>query len=103
MAVKVTLPNVKQPITDASGYITKAHYDFLRSLWNRTGGNNDNINDVETDINSMQLFTFRTRVSELEKRLNDLDKEITSHTAFRSRIGDLEKRINDLEKELASI
>lgn len=75
---KVTLPNVKQPITDGSGYITKAHFDFLRTLWNRTGGNNDDIDDIEQDITTSELLTFKTQIEDLRKRLENLEKEITA-------------------------
>lgn len=76
MAIKVSFPNVKQPISDASGYITKAHYDFLRELWNRTGGNNDTISDIETDLSSAELLIFRNRIRELEKRVKDLETQL---------------------------
>ena len=76
--VKSTIPNVKQPITDQDGYITKAHFDFLRTLWLRTGGNNDNISDIEEDLNSADLFVFRNRIKELEKRVSDLEKQLIS-------------------------
>ena len=78
MVVRVNLPNVKQPITDSSGYITKAHFDFLRKLWLRTGGNQDNISNIEDDISSADLFIFRDRFRELEKRIADLEKELTA-------------------------
>lgn len=78
MAVKSTFPNAKQPITDASGFITKAHFDFLRSLWLRTGGNNDNINDLEQEASAAELLVFRNRIKDLEKRISNLEKEITA-------------------------
>lgn len=78
MAIKSTLPNVKQPITDQTGYITKAHFDFLRTLWERTGGNNDAIADLETEISSADLLVFRNRIKNLEARVLDLEKTLTS-------------------------
>lgn len=76
MVVKVTLPNVKQPITDASGYITKAHFDFLRTLWNRTGGNTDNVSGVEDEVDSAELFVFRNRFRDLERRIKALENQL---------------------------
>lgn len=78
MAIKSTFPNVKQPITDSTGYITKAHFDFLRTLWQRTGGNNDNISDLEQDFSSAELLVFRNRIKDLEKRLTALENEVIS-------------------------
>lgn len=78
MAVKVNIPNVKQPITDGSGYITKAHFDFLRRLWLRTGGNNDNIGDLENELSSAELLVFRNRIKDLERRVLNLEKELTA-------------------------
>ncbi len=78
MAVKSTFPNVKQPISDGSGYITKAHYDFLRTLWERTGGNTDLISGLEDDLDSAELLIFRNRIKDLERRVSDLEKEVTS-------------------------
>ena len=77
MAVKVTLPNVKQPITDGSGYVTKAHFDFLRSLWNRTGGNEDSVSNIQDDNDIADVFIYITRVEKLEKRIADLEKQMT--------------------------
>lgn len=78
MAVKSTLPNVKQPISTDGGYINKAFFDFLRTLWLRTGGDVDAIAGMEQDVTSAELLIFRNRIKDLEKRLSNLELEITS-------------------------
>ena len=78
MAIKSTLPNVKQPITDSSGYITKAFFDFLRTLWERTGGNEDIVSNLEDEVSVADLLIFRNRIKDLEKRLESLEKEFLS-------------------------
>lgn len=78
MAVKVDIINVKQPITDQSGYITKAHFDFLRRLWLRTGGDQDAIDGLIDDSAFAELFIFRNRIRDLEKRVEDLEKQLIS-------------------------
>ena len=76
--VKVTLPNVKQPITDTSGYITKAHYDFLRRLWERTGGNQDAVTIIQDEIGVSELLIFRSKFKDLERRIRDLERQLDS-------------------------
>lgn len=76
--MKVTIPNVKQQISDGNGYITKSHFDFLRTLWERTGGNQDLVEDSQDDISSAELLTFRNRLEDLTKRVEDLEKQINS-------------------------
>lgn len=78
MAIKSTFPNVKQPITDSSGYITKAHFDFLRTLWLRTGGNEDVISDINIESSVADLLIFRSRIRDLERRIDDLEKQLIS-------------------------
>ena len=78
MSVKSTFPNVKQPITDESGRPTKAHFDFLRTLWERTGGNNDNISDLEEEFNSADTLIFRNRIEKLERRIRALETQLDS-------------------------
>ncbi len=76
--VNVTIPNVKQPITDTSGYITKAHYDFLRRLWERTGGNQDFIVTIRDELDESELLIFRSRFKDLERRIKDLERQLDS-------------------------
>lgn len=76
--VKVTIPNVKQPITDESGYITKAHYDFLRRLWERTGGNQDFITIIQDEVDDSELLIFRSKFKDLERRIRDLERQLDS-------------------------
>ncbi len=76
--VKVTIPNVKQPITDSSGYITKAHYDFLRRLWERTGGNQDSIVILQDEVDESELLVFRSKFKDLERRIRDLERQLDS-------------------------
>lgn len=76
MVVKVNLPDVKQPITDPDGYITKAFFDFLRRLYERTGGSTDAIAATEEDFTSGDLFTFRNRLENLERRVRDLEQRL---------------------------
>lgn len=76
--VKVTIPNVKQPITDTSGYITKAHYDFLRRLWERTGGNQDFITIIQDEVDESELLIFRSKFKDLERRIRDLERQLDS-------------------------
>lgn len=78
MAVKVTIPNVKQPATDNSGYITKAWFDFFRTLWERTGGNQDQVSAVEDEVSAADLLIFRNRIATLERRVRALESQLDS-------------------------
>ena len=78
MVRKVTLPNVKQPLTSEGGYVTKAWADFFRDGWERSGGNQDAIANIEDEINAADQLIFRNRIEELEKRLRDLEKQVDS-------------------------
>lgn len=76
MAVKVTLPNVKQALVSSTGHVNKAWFDFFRLLFSRTGGDQDIIGDNEDDIAINTALIYVRRLQELEKRIIDLEKEI---------------------------
>lgn len=78
MAVKVSIPNVKQPVSDTSGYVTKAWFDFFRTLWERTGGNQDSVSDLDDDISAADLLIFRNRIATLERRVRALESQLDS-------------------------
>lgn len=78
MAVRVSFPNIKQPFTDSSGYITKAFYDFLRTLWERTGGSQDMVSEIEDNSGLNDTLVFRSQVEELKRRVDALEKQLTS-------------------------
>ena len=78
MAVKVTLPDIKQPFTDSGGKLTKAAFDFLRTLWNRTGGNQDAVSELQDEASTADLLIFRNEISRLAKRVKDLEQRLDS-------------------------
>lgn len=78
MAIRVSIPNVKQQVTDTSGYVSKAWFDFFRTLWERTGGNQDSVSELEDEVNVADLLIFRNRIATLEQRVRALESQLDS-------------------------
>ena len=78
MAVKVTLPNVKQNLTNPDGQCSKAWFDFFRLLFQRTGGDEDMIADGDDDLALTDSLIYGRRIQDLEKRIRDLERQIDS-------------------------
>ena len=74
--VDVTLPNVKQKVVNPDGQCSKAWFDFFRLLFERTGGDTDNVADSEDNLNGIESQTYARRDDDLRKRVEDLEKRL---------------------------
>ena len=76
MASKVRIPAATIPIVDAAGSVTTPWYQYLRSEWNTTGGDNDEVESTQNrDMFDSTLQA--SAINDLQDRINALE-----HAAF---------------------